>query len=143
MATLDDIKAETAYALSGTDRAACGSPDSLDSAGAKFLVSVRDAVVEAVEFGEITIGSDANEDAIAEIADGAPDVYTATKWAEFVDLAAYQEDPTELGFDGSDMDKAADACLYIIAQRLAAALVEALAEDADDDQDDEDDEDEA
>jgi hypothetical protein len=43
-------------------------------------------------------------------------------WSEFTDLAAYQEDPTEYGVDGSDMEQSARVCLYIIAERLATAL---------------------
>lgn len=102
----------------------CGSPDSLESPGARFLESVRDAVAEAAE------GNPENDDwseEAAQIADDAPDVYTHQRWLEFVDLAAYQEDPTELG-EISDMTAAAGICLYIIAERLAFALFELAAE---------------
>jgi hypothetical protein len=114
--TLNEL---TGYRLA--NEAGCASPDSVVSAGAKFLNSVRDAVVECVETieeGEI----EEWDDQINEIADNAPDVYTSTMWAEFVDLGAYQEDPTDLGVDGSDMDQSARICLYIIAERLARAL---------------------
>lgn len=94
----------------------CASPDGPESAGAQFLISVQDSVNEVFEY-EVT------EDTVSEIADGAPDVYTHTMWAEFVDLAAYNEDPTELGADGSDMEKCARICLYMIAERLAQALI--------------------
>lgn len=141
MATLAEIDSANAFELSGSDLAACGTPDTLESAGAKFLTSVRDALVEAVESGRIARdGGDGNEnvsDVIHEIADGAPDVYTATKWAEFIDLAAYQEDPSELGADAADMDNMASVCLYIIAERLCHALLTELAADADDDTEDE------
>jgi hypothetical protein len=129
-AALDDvlarIKAYTANRLAGD--ADCFSPDSSTSAGAHFLTSVRDNVVGRVE------GFDADDldalrsddatvnDVVSEIADAAPDVYTSTLWAEFVDLGAYVEDPTEMGADGSNMDQSARVCLYIIAERLAQAL---------------------
>jgi hypothetical protein len=140
MATLVEIKDFNAYALSDGDFAGCGTPDTLESAGAMFLTRVRDALVEAVESGRITPSQERTNgeeasDIIHEIADDAPSVYTATKWAQFVDLAAYQEDPTEYG-DISDMDSAAGVCLYIIAERLCNALVDALAADANDDDDD-------
>lgn len=106
----------TAWQLAGY--ADCAQPDRLDSKGAAFLLSVRDAVVEAIEEGAC------DQDRVSEIADQAPDVYTYTLWQEFVDLAAYQEDPTELGCDGSDMEQSARVCLYMIAERLAGALLE-------------------
>jgi len=129
-ATLDTvlarIKSYTAHQLSGD--ADCASPDSPTSAGAHFLTNVRDNVVERVE------GFDADDlealrsevgtvqDVVSEIADEAPNVYTYTLWCQFVDLAAYNEDPTELGADGSDMEQSARVCLYMIAERLAQAL---------------------
>lgn len=74
---------------------------------------------------------------MAEIADAAPDVYTHTRWQEFADLGAWQEDPTEIGSDGSDMTAAAGVCLYMIAERLAWALLGELAEQDDEDDDEE------
>lgn len=97
--------------------AECGDPDSSDSPGARFLEYVQDRVNEAREYGEL------DQDRIHEIADGAPDVYTHKLWAEFVDLEAYNEDPTDLGCDGTNMTQAAAVCLYIIAERLANALI--------------------
>src|SRR4051812_11998356 len=125
-AVITRIKSYTAHQLSGD--ADCASPDSPTSAGAHFLTNVRDNVVERVE------GFDADDlealrsevgtvqDVVSEIADEAPNVYTYTLWCQFVDLAAYNEDPTELGADGSDMEQSARVCLYMIAERLAQAL---------------------
>ncbi len=95
--------------------AGCASPDSPESAGAVFLLDVQFAVNE---YSEI------DEDTAAQVADEAPDVYTHQMWAEFVDLAAYNEDPTELAGELADMGQSARICLYMIAERLAAALID-------------------
>ena len=111
-------------------------PDSSDSPGAKFLLSVQDAVNEAREYDtECTDRSDT----IHEIADNAPDVYTHERWMQFVDLCAYNEDISELGGDIGDLTGAAGIALYMIAERLATALFEEVDDDDDDDDEDEDD----
>ena len=111
----------TAYNLASM--ADCGSPDSPESVGAMLLVHVRDAVVEYLEGHDAGQYNEDERDAYAhEIPDGAPSVYTHERWAEFVDLAAYNEDPTEYGAP-DDMNQAAAVCLYIIAERLFWALL--------------------
>lgn len=121
---LDEIKGRNAYHLAGD--ADCATPDSLTSAGAVFLNYVRDRVVELFEAidewesfaaDETSIDDD---DSVRKIADNAPDIYTHTKWQEFVDLAAWQE---ELETETSDMNSGASIALYQIADRLAWALV--------------------
>jgi hypothetical protein len=108
--------------------AECADPERLDSPGADFLASVRDEVIERIQYvlaeGQ-TVGVDSFMDEHGtEIADLAPDVYTYKRWQEFVDLAAWQEDPSELGSASDDMTEAAGACLYLIADRLIRALLE-------------------
>lgn len=141
MLTLTDVRSLTAYSLA--THAGCGTPDTSTSEGAQMLSRVRDDVIELVESYR-----DSNPDApwsdladagkvdysgeVSTISDGGPSVYTYTMWQQFVDLAAYQEDPTELGSDGSDMAQAAGLCLYIIADRLAWALLSELSEQDDD-----------
>lgn len=113
------------------DMAGCACPDSHESAGAKMLHHVRDGMIEALDYGtpdEIRDGS-----ALHEIADGAPDVYTHTRWAEFVDLAAHQEEP-ELGAWPEDLTDAAGIALYQIADRLAGALLDLYEETSSDDE---------
>lgn len=122
------------YRLS--NEASCAGPDSNESAGARFLDSVRDAVIDHIEYQGQVGDPDDWSDTISEIADNAPDVYTSTLWAEFVDLAAYTEDPTEFGFSGSDMEQGARICLYMIAERLARRLFEIAATNDDEDDDD-------
>lgn len=140
-ATLEQIK-EWTYALSGKGLADCGSPDSLDSAGMAFLTSVRDAVVEAIEAGTFDPDDDSRDNdngEVHQIADNAPDVYTHARWKEFVDLAAYQEDP-EMGEWPDDLTETAGVALYQIAERLVYGLLsewrEGLAEAAEEDSDD-------
>ena len=108
----------------------CASPDTLESPGAVFLLRVADDVAEALDDEDTD-----RDDAPHEIADAAVPIYTYDVWRTFVDLAAYQEDPTELGADGSDMEQAAKVCLYMIADRLARALFEEHDEQEPDDED--------
>lgn len=150
MATLDEAKGWNPFVLAGM--AECHSPDTIaeregeeDSSGAALLRSVLVSTLERVEYAreEETDRpwSDLPEmmdDAFHEIADGAPDVYTYTRWREFVDLAAWQEEP-ETGEWPEDLTDTAGVALYQIADRLARAIVAELAEQ-DDDQDDDQDE---
>lgn len=133
--------------LSG--RADCASPDSADSAGARMLSSVRDAVCETLEYlstddlhkmsaDPSDVGWLDDDGQLHQIADAAPDVYTYTRWLEFVDLAAWQEDTEEYGTDATDLTAAAGIALCVIAERLVTALVaeaaETMAEAYDDDE---------
>lgn len=116
----------------------CASPDVPDhcgleprttvtdppSPGAEFLRRIARDVEEGIDYNPGARTPEDLEDLASETADNAVPIYTHQKWATFVDLAAYTEDPTELGFDGSDMEKGADACLYLIGSRLAGALIE-------------------
>lgn len=124
---LADVKDWSAYRLA--NEADCGTPDNRESEGARFLTDLRDEVVNLVEENiddiEDTDWFDTVNDngAVSEIADGAPSIWTSTVWQQFTDLRAYHEDPTDLGFDGSEMEKAAGICLYTIAERLAYAIL--------------------
>lgn len=102
----------TPYSLA--EVAGCFAPDSPTSPGAVFLLGIAEHVADSRDDGE---------DAAAYIADAAVPVYTHDVWAAFVDLGAYREDPSELGDDGSDMTKSASLALYVVADRLASALL--------------------
>jgi hypothetical protein len=144
MSTIEQVRNDwTDYTLANAADVAL--PDKPDSPGAKFLIHVRDAVLEAVEW-EIDQGRELAEaveavrdGGIHEIADGAPDVYTYQRWQEFVDLAAWQEDISEYGDMGDDLTGAAGVALYMIAERVTVAILD----DLEPDEDDEDDEDES
>lgn len=100
--------------------AGCAEPEGATSPGARFLKLVEASTVEAVEYN----GGAWDSEMAHEIADGCVPVYTHQRFQIFVDLAAYREDPTELGADGSDMTEAAGVCLYLIAERLVHAIGE-------------------
>lgn len=115
------------------------SPDSSESQGALFLLDILSDVNEFT--ADALQGADLGDEAHT-IADEA--VYrlesrgTYRKWAAFCDLAAWQEDPSDLGYESfSDLNEGADVCLFMIADRLAMTLLEELAaEESDDDEDD-------
>lgn len=132
------------------DLAGCGSPDRPDgigvsppadmstvqpTPGALFLRWVADDLAERIAY----IFEDLDpaccdlarelEEELREVADGAVPVYTGERWAVFADLAAYNEDPGDIGGWPADLTDAAGAALYMIAERLALALVESWAEE--------------
>lgn len=127
--TLDSIKSLSPYALARLVE--CGDPDSPESRGALFLTSVRDAVVEYAETDDYTHHW---SDAIHEIADSAPDVYTHQRWQEFVDLCAYETDLSDIVSTVTFSDNKitltdiAGYVLFDIAERLAIALVSLMVE---------------
>jgi hypothetical protein len=132
----------------------CGSPDRPDrygltdapaelpepSAGALFLRSVADGYRDARDYYLLDDGATLADWCAAtagaadahEVADAAPSVYTFTRWQEFVDLAAWQEDVSEMTDGSDDMTTAAGICLYLIAERLFRALVDEDRETIDD-----------
>lgn len=120
------IKGLTPYDLA--DMADVASPDNLKSAGAEFLTSIRDDVMEAWEREEFDDEDRGNDgDRTHEIADAAPDIYSHRRMLELIDLAAYNEE-IEAELVGSDptMIDLAGLALYQVAERLVAALLEEL-----------------
>lgn len=134
-AQLDVLRDLNVFHLS--DRADCASPENLGSAGAHFLDAVRNDAVDLLESLDadgvqsfVLYGTDGDlSDDISERADSAVPIYTHQLWATFVDLAAYNEDATELGADASDLDQCARTCLYLIADRLLRTLIDAACSD--------------
>lgn len=121
---LQDIRDLSPFDLA--QEAGCAEPDSRDSAGAEFLIGVRDAVVEILE-------EDPANDDWHGVADDAPSIFTRRRWLEFVDLCAYEEEPEIVSWP-DDLTDAAAVALYQIADRLAYALAdqfEAKVEDED------------
>lgn len=93
------------------DLADCAGPDGETSPGAVLLLHVRDDTVEYYnQYPDATDGEWG--DARFTIADQAPCVYTHNRWLEFIDLCAYNEDPTHLGGGGSDMTTDAGPALH-------------------------------
>lgn len=110
METVTDTE-HTPYALARL--ADCSSPDSPESAGAQWLARVASCLDEIED-----------EDDVSEQADSIVPIYTHEVWTVFVDLGAYNEDPTELGADAGDMEGCAKVCLFMIAERLLHVLLE-------------------
>lgn len=131
------------------DMAGCASPDRPDgigcappadlstvrpSPGAQFLRRVADDLAERIAY----IFEDLDpaccdlerelENEVHEVADGAAPIYTGERWAVFTDLAAWQEDIADYGTP-DDLTDAAGMALYVIADRLALALVESWADE--------------
>jgi hypothetical protein len=96
-------------------------PDSPTSPGAVWLDRVA-GLADDIEPSETSDGYRA--DAITEAADSAVPIYTHERWQVFVDLAAYNEDVTELGAESSDLTACAGIALFMIAERLLTALLD-------------------
>lgn len=134
---LQDLRELSAYTLANL--ASVTTPDTLTSPGATFLTGVRDALEEAIAWHTDHDHMTPTEaladlrDEHHDITDGAVPIYTHQRWQTFTDLAAYTEDPSEIGdTDGRDMTDLAGMALYLIADRLITALLDGLQEWADD-----------
>jgi hypothetical protein len=103
------------------------SPESKISLGSRWLLGVAEAAVEALG----RLSDEDTNDVASEVADSIVPVYTHELWTVFVDLAAYQEDVSELGYEWSsdDHDKLPRTALYMIAERLTLAIFEEKSEE--------------
>ena len=122
---INTINNFSAYRLSL--KAGVESPDALDSPGAQFLTSVRDSLVEWVEYVRDTydvqaLSETAQENAIDQV-DATVPAYTHQLWQTFTDLAAY-DDESAGEFDGGTMTETVSYVLARIAERLFVALAE-------------------
>lgn len=126
---LDSVR-EFNYIHLANDVADIAGPDSETSEGAKFLVRVRDALVEALEWrvehdddGDLARAAAYIREESHELSDGAVPIYTYERWLTFVDLAAWNVDISEYG-ETEDMTSAAGVALYEVARTLIDALCE-------------------
>lgn len=102
-----------------------------NSAAAQFLLGLLDEAAELLAYADadelrqvVDAGSVLDySGAVHERADAAVPTYTRQVWSVFSDLGAFTEDPTELGFNGSDMEQGAKVCLYMIAERVLHGLL--------------------
>jgi hypothetical protein len=118
-----DIRSMTVYTLARL--ADCAEPDTDETAGADFLRYTARDTAEHIAYVDDVRDIDVC-DAAHDIADGAPSVYTAHRWAQYVDLAAYTEPiADDYGADVyTDPTAGAGVALYAIAHRLTCALIE-------------------
>ena len=126
------INGMAAYTLANMADTHC--PHSLESEGASFLSSIRDAVAEQLDYlsadaedMEELIGTFRDNGSDSEIADAGPSIYTFQRFKEFTDLCAWQEDISDYAGDETDMEKLAGIALYMIAERLVSALLDYVA----------------
>ena len=124
--TINNIREYSAFILA--NRADCASPDSLESPGAQMLASVRNDVLERLDYIAADDWEREMEEAAHEIADSAPSVYTFTTWQQFVDLGAWQADISELGSGEDDMTRLAMIALYEITRTLVYAIAQEITE---------------
>jgi hypothetical protein len=95
----------------------CADPDSASSPGGRWLLGIAEGVAERCH-------DEDRHDLAHEIADSAVPVYTADLFAVLVDLAAYREDVADLVDAGDDLTRRASLALYVVAERLALALLD-------------------
>lgn len=110
-------------------------PDSTESPGAEWLESVALDARSLIEDNE-GASLDHLLDQTGEYADQAVPIYTHNRFQVLVDLAAYDEELGDFGTPG-DMVEAAGWSLYMVAERLIRAIVEAEVESSDEDEDEE------
>ena len=132
---IDTINNLNAYRLARI--ADTAPPDALGSPGAQFLTTVRDSLVEWVEYNRDedietlgdraanealieTLGARAQDDALEQVDSTVP-AYTHQLWQTFIDLAAYTDEASD-EFEGGDMTDGASYILARIAERLFMAL---------------------
>lgn len=101
-------------------------PSSGDSAGAKFVMSIRDDVIRA--WDKFIDNPEDNIDyygAATYIANRRSDVDPLTTWKIFLEFQCWNEDRAGYGYEPTnDLTIAAQQCLYMIGDRLVYALVE-------------------
>lgn len=127
----DELRNAHPYGLAR--RAGCVCPDAADSPGGDWLDTVRRVALERADElqGEDDWEGSRLSDVAWEAADSVVPIYTHTRWTVFADLCAWQEDVSELGYDGSsDMTQLAGVALYMIAERLVSSILQELAEAA-------------
>lgn len=112
--TIDEIVPPTVYELS--KMADSADPDSITSPGGEWLTHVYESWVDVRdEYDDV-------DRMIQEVADGATPVGTHLMWLVYVDLCAYREDLSDYSITTTDMTDVCRLALYIIAERIIAAL---------------------
>jgi hypothetical protein len=104
--------------------AGCASPDSPYSAGAEYLLAVRNNVVEAYRYSIDHGNTFDREEDLHEAVDSAVPIYsTHHLWSAFVDLAAYQTDIADML---PSLDDHPGVALYTVGMALAEALCDEM-----------------
>ena len=108
------------------------SPDAVDSPGALWLNTIREAAVEFYEYNKEDGDEDVDE-GLHLLADGIIPVYTHEVWLVFTDLAVWAEDLLDHSLPpGEDMTRRAMMLLYNVAERLSRTIYTQLVEEEND-----------
>jgi hypothetical protein len=109
-----------------------GAPDAVDSPGAQWLNTIREAAVEFYEYNKED-GDEDVDDGLHLVADGIIPVYTHEAWLVFTDLAVWAEDLLEHSLPPEeDMTRRAMMLLYNVAERLSRTIYTQLVEEEND-----------
>ena len=111
----------------------CASPDTPSSPGAIFLVAAwRDAIEQITR--ALGAGQEMDEIDLFGVAEDVPSVYTVRLFYEFVDLLAweFEEEANDLTSASATIEDRARICLFVIAEAVAEAARQAVAEALDD-----------
>ncbi|MET8111209.1 hypothetical protein [Streptomyces prasinus] len=131
MSMLDGIKKYSPYHLATV--AEVPAPDA-ESAGSKLLIKVRDEVVEHIE-GLLKDSGDSLAEIVRwereviqdAVADSAASQDTPERWRQFVDLAAYREDRSNIGTPtDTSLEGWAEVAIFQIAFRLVSNLLDEI-----------------
>jgi hypothetical protein len=109
------VAAETAYGIANDAESGCSNAEA-----ALFYEHIRDALAEAIDYA---LGDRPTDDALDEIADGAPDVYNYTRMMEAIGTGAYL-DKSDLANGDEDMVTLAGYVLYDLARTVINNLLD-------------------
>ncbi len=111
--------------------AGVGVPDAVDSPGAQWLNTIREAAVEYYEYNKED-GDEDVDDGLHLVADGIVPVYTHEAWLVFTDLAIWTEELSDPSMVEPDMTTTARVMLYYVAERLSRTIYTRLVEEEND-----------
>lgn len=119
-----DVREEYKYAYSLAGAVGVSSPDSLESAGALFLYTVRESLLDEIER---IVTSDYPEDEVSDIADHASVVTnTYETWKIYIDLELYNFDSGIYSDDDKvkrgELTEYAKGMLWEVASDLSSIL---------------------
>lgn len=107
------------------------SPDSFDSPGARWLLRLHNMISEAWENGRFDNESgEDRQDVLTELADGAVEIYTHSRWQIFVDLTMYNEDENDRCENGADLTEVAGEIMFDVAYKAMSGWLDERIEES-------------
>jgi len=119
-ADIETLNSHQLAALAGTP-----SPDSHNSPGASYLGRLKDTICDSYRYAT-EHNNTFDSDDLHQIVDGCVPVYTHELWTAFTDLAAYEQDVSEYGYEyvPDRPEQYPATALYMVGMALASELVE-------------------